>query len=373
MRARGTGAVMGGLSGMQHVHRCFLTGRLSAMYSGVTRKLRPRSSGFAQLTLQGVHTMKRLIRPGAALLGLTVALGAPWLPALAHAQMSAVVETRAPSSAEAAAGADGTTVPGWYRRGDEGPFSFRDPRRGLYLMIGGHAGFANSTRLGDDKGCDHPLAFFLGCENARPSDSLGTGGGGSVGIGTRLTPALRVALIATGETGYQFHNETPWLSISSGQAFVEKISIQSYQATANAYLDVAGLLPAGALGGFNPYLMGGMGVALNVTGETREANTFANNPTVTNTYPGGTEESFLWTAGAGVQYRIASGVVADFSYQYVDAGRFRAATGKHQIDGTTGLPFNPPFRPIRGDLETHRLGLAVNIELETIGRWFSGR
>jgi opacity protein-like surface antigen len=314
--------------------------------------------------------MKRLTGPHAAFFGLSVALGAPWLPAPAHAQMSAIVETVAPSSAEAAAVAD-ATVPGWYRRDGESPFSFRDPRRGLYLIVGGHAGFANSTRLEDDKGCDHPLAFFLGCENARPSDSLGTGGGGSVGIGTRLTPALRVALIATGETGYRFHNETPWLSPGPGQGFVESISIHSYQATANAYLDVAGPLPPGALGGFNPYVVGGAGVAFNVTGDTRETSTFAT--TVTNTFPGGTEESFLWSAGGGVQYRIASGVVADVSYQYVDAGRFRAVTGKRQIDGTTGLAFTNPFRPIRGDLETHRLGFAVNIEFETIGRWFSGR
>jgi opacity protein-like surface antigen len=302
-----------------------------------------------------------------AAIAVAVALAAPGLSATAHAQISTVVETSAPSSAEAAAVTDGS-VPGWYRRVGEGPFSLRDPRSGLYLIIGGHAGFAESTRLDDEDGCARPNAFFLGCENARPSDAPGTGGGGSVGIGTRLTPALRVALIFTGEGGYRFRNETPWTTTGSPDTFVENFSIHSYQGTANAYLDVAGLFRAGALGGWNPYLMAGGGVAVNITGETRETNTRGAVPTVTNIYPGTTEESLLWTAGAGVQYRIASGVVADLSYQYVDAGRFRAA-GRPQVDGITGAPFAPPFQPIHGDLRTHRLGVAVNIDLEAIGRW----
>jgi opacity protein-like surface antigen len=308
----------------------------------------------------------------AAICALGVALAAPALPATADAQMSTIVENPAPSSAEAAAVADGS-VPGWYRRVGEGPFSLREPGRGVYFILGGHAGFANSTRLRDKNGCDNPDAFFLGCENEPPSDSLGTGGGGSIGIGTRLTPAVRVALIATGETGYHFHNDKPWVAVAFDESFVEKFSLHSYQGTANIYLDVAGLLPPGVLGGFNPYLMSGLGIAFNTTSETKETDTLPGGVTVTNTYPGGTEESLLWTVGAGVQYRIAPGVVADVSYQYVDAGRFTAASGRPQTSGLTGQPFDPPFRPIQGNLETHRVGFAVNIELETIGRWFGRR
>jgi opacity protein-like surface antigen len=309
--------------------------------------------------------MGKLTTLQAAIFGLVTALAEP-----AYAQMSAIVETPVPSSAEAAAVADGT-VPSWYRRVGEGPFSLREPGRGVYVILGGHAGFATSTRLRDKDGCEHPDAFFLGCDTERPSDSLGTGGGGSIGIGTRLTPALRVALIATGETGYRFHNERPW-SIPD-ETFVERFSVHSYQGTANIYLDVAGLLPPGWLGGFNPYVMSGLGVAFNTTSTTKETDTFAGDPPVTNRYPGGTEESLVWTVGAGLQYRVASGVVVDLSYQYVDAGRFTAVSGRPQISGFTGDPFDPPFRPIQGRLETHRLGFAVNIELEAIGRWLSGQ
>lgn len=112
--------------------------------------------------------------------------------------------------------------------------------------------------------------------------------------------------------------------------------------------------------------MTGLGVAFNVTGETRESDTPVGGPTVVNRYPGTARASFLWTAGGGLQYRIANGIVADFSYQYVDAGRFRAAEGGPQINGFTGQPFPSNFDPIEGNLRTHRLGLAINIELETI-------
>jgi opacity protein-like surface antigen len=119
--------------------------------------------------------------------------------------------------------------------------------------------------------------------------------------------------------------------------------------------------------------MTGVGVAVNVTGKTHETDTAPGLPPVINTYPGNTRASVLWTAGAGVQYRIVSGVIADLSYQYVDAGRFRAADGTPQINGFTGTPFTTPFEAIRGDLRTHRVGFAVNIEFDAIRRLFSGR
>src|SRR5688572_12076963 len=123
--------------------------------------------------------MRKLTTVPAAMFSLAAALAASGVLASAHAQISPIVDT-APVSLEAAAVADGT-VPSWYRRVGEGPFSLRDPGHGVYVVLGGHAGFANSTRLRDKNGCDHPDAFFLACANERPSDALGTGGGGSIG------------------------------------------------------------------------------------------------------------------------------------------------------------------------------------------------
>ena len=310
--------------------------------------------------------------PRAALFTGAVVLASMGLSATAHAQTSTMVQAIAPSGLPSAAVAD-ATAPGWYRRAGEGPFSLRDPLASLYFVIGAHAGFSESTTLQDDNGCGHRRAFFLGCQNTPPSDTLGTGGGGTIGIGTRITPALRAAVIGGGETGYRFRNATPWVDRQSVETFVEEFSLHSYQVAANAYLDIAGLLPPATLGPWNPYLMTGAGVAFNMTGWTHETNTVPGAPTVINSYPGTTRTSFLWTAGAGVQYRIVNGVVADLSYQYVDAGRFRAADGAPQYSGLTGSPFATPFEAFRADFRTHRVGLAVNIEFDAIGRFFSGR
>ncbi|HUF92505.1 MAG TPA: hypothetical protein VMR23_09025 [Candidatus Limnocylindria bacterium] len=102
--------------------------------------------------------MRTLIVLRAAVVGLAVAVAASALPATVHAQAPA---------------------PGWDRHVGEGPFSLRPPARGIYFILGGHAGFAESTRLDDDGDCTDALAFFLGWENARPSDSLGTVAAGS--------------------------------------------------------------------------------------------------------------------------------------------------------------------------------------------------
>lgn len=280
----------------------------------------------------------------------------------AYLTLVLVIASLAPCATALAQTRDAAAA-GWERRAGEGAFSLRNPLSGLYLLVGGHAGFAAETQLEDDKGCQRRRAFFLGCENAPPTDSLGVGGGGSVGIGTRLAPALRTALIATGEAGYHFDDR--WVD-RAGRSFDERFSLHSYQLTANAYLDGAGLVEPGMLRRFNPYVMAGLGFAVNVTGETRETFSVPGVATVLDTYPGSTRGSFLWTAGAGLQYRLANGIVADFSYQYVDAGRFRAAEGGPQIDGFTGLPFPSQFDPIRGHFRTHRLGVAINIELESI-------
>jgi opacity protein-like surface antigen len=335
------------------------------VYSGsVTRT--PRHHTRWQPGLRAIRDRLLLL---AALFGLALGLATSGLPAIAHAQTSLLAP--APPGSESAAVSD-ATMPGWYQRSGEGPFALRDPLSGLYFLIGAHGGFSERTRLADDKGCSDPAAFFLGCDNTPPSEAPGTGYGGSVGIGTRITPALRTALTATVDSGYRFRN-AHWVDRSSGETFDEDFSLRSYQATANLYLDIAGLLMPGALGRFNPYLMTGMGVAVNVTGDTTERETPPGVPGWNNTYPGSTRTSFLWTAGAGMQYQIVSGVIADLSYQYVDAGRFRAADGTPQINGFNGLPFQPPFDSFRGNLRTHRIGFAINIELEGISRLFSGR
>jgi opacity protein-like surface antigen len=258
-------------------------------------------------------------------------------------------------------------MPGWYRRPGEGPFTFRSPLSSIYFIVGGHAGFGRDTTLEDANGCG-ATTFFINCTNARPSGGIGNGGGGSIGVGMRLTPALRVAALATVEGGYRFNNDTPWVQSGAGNfpgdRFFERIPIRSYQGSFNVYLDAAGLFAPGALGRWNPYVMAGVGIASNVTSDITETQQFAGGGTTTNTFPGATHTSFLWTGGIGVQYLLAMGAVVDLGYQYVDAGRFVANGGGA---AETGLD------PVRGDLRTHRIGLALNIDFNALSRLVSGR
>jgi opacity protein-like surface antigen len=307
--------------------------------------------------------MHRRHRVAAAAIALLVGFGAE-----AHAQSAPFVVTVAqaqPASADQgwSQAVANATVPNWYRRAGEGPFSFRSPLSNLYFIVGGHVGFGRDTTLDDDGGCDPGTTFFINCPNGRPTAGLGTGGGGSIGVGTRLAPALRVAVIATVEGGYRFNNGA-WTDLGPGEftgdTFAERIPIRSFQGSFNAYLDTAGLFAPGALGRWNPYLMGGVGVAANVTSDITEIQQFPGG-VATNTFPGATHASFLWTAGIGVQYLLAMGAVVDLGYQYVDAGRFVANADGGGLGAVTG------------DLRTHRVGLALNIDFNALSRLISGR
>ena len=299
------------------------------------------------------------------------AFAATFIATAAHAQ--APVHYTVSVAQAPAGGADqawsqaiaAATMPGWYRRAGEGPFSFRSPLSSLYVIVGAHAGFGRDTTLEDADGCG-PSTFFISCATPRPSSGLGTGGGGSLGVGTRLTPALRVAAIFTVEGGYKFNNTTPWPGSGTfaGQSFVESVSIRSFQGALNTYLDAAGLFAPGALGRWNPYVMGGVGIASNATSDMTEYQQIPGVGTVVSQFPGATHTSFLWTGGIGVQYQLAMGAVVDLGYQYVDAGRFVANGGGV---AETGLD------PVRGDLRTHRIGLALNVDLNALSRLVTSR
>ncbi|MCW5773646.1 MAG: outer membrane beta-barrel protein [Rhodospirillaceae bacterium] len=260
-------------------------------------------------------------------------------------------------------------LPGWYQRPGEGAFSFRDPIAGLYFHLGGHAGWGQNTTLRDDRSCNDgsggvTISFFFGCTNARPRGDLAMGGGFSIGVGTRLTPALRFALTAALDTGYRFYNDAPWYA-PGGVAYNERIPVQSGQFAANLYLDFAGLMPPGKFGLWNAYIFGGLGAAVNRARNITETSAFGGT-SFTTKYDGtgGQRASFLWQVGAGVQYQIAPGVLLDASYQYVDAGSFLA--------NASGGPITFTFEPIRGHFRTHRAALAVHVSFERLSRIFSG-
>lgn len=254
-------------------------------------------------------------------------------------------------------------MPQWALRQGEGWLSFRDPRTNFYAVIGGHAGISTDTSLRQigTLGCP-PSGLVLGCDPNVPNGDLGTGGGGSFGRGARVTPMIRAALVFTGEGGYRFSGTLP----QAFQLFNHRtqVSVSSFQTSANLYGDFGGLLGTGR---WNPYAMGGVGVAVNRTGDTELAIGPIGGPlTTVGTTPGSgrSHASFLWTVGGGVQHQLTPSSTIDIYYQYVDyvdAGRFQ--TG--ELEG--------PFLALQGNLRTHRIGAAVVLNIAHLAQLVTGR
>lgn len=266
-----------------------------------------------------------------------------------------------PAAQMAPATAPDAWTPGWYRRPGEGPFSLRPLREGLYIDFGGHFGASRNARLTDDGACQDsalPISFFYFCSTARPQGHLGIGGGISLGLGTRVAPALRVALHTTYEFGYEYRNKSPWY-LGPAEIY-DRFRVSSLQVAGTAYLDIGGLVPPGALGKWNPYLSGTLGIARNHAGDITETTAFDGQATFRYGGTGGTRTGLLWGVGAGVQYHWSPGITVDAGYRYVDAGRVRANAFGGDITET--------FAPIRTHLRTHRFQLSLNFALASLFR-----
>lgn len=251
-------------------------------------------------------------------------------------------------------------LPQWTYRPGESWSSFRNPLTNFYVTLGGHAGISRDSALNQvgTVGCPAGVEVY-GCDPFVPSAGLGTGGGGSFGIGARLTPVIRTALMLTAEGGY---NQTTFVESPLADARVQVgLRVRSFQASANLYADLGGILGTGR---WNPYVMGGVGVAVNQTGDATVGFGPVGGPITTSTTPGGTgltQTSFLWTAGGGVQYQLTPSSTIEVFYQYVDAGSFQV-----NPNGNRSLV-------LEGDLRTHRIGAALSINFSYLAQLVAGR
>lgn len=280
-----------------------------------------------------------------------------WLAAL-------LVMTAVPAAAQAPApgwdvASREAVMPQWQFRQGESWSSLRSPSSGFFVSIGGFGGISTSTTLRNVGTLGCPAgALTLGCDPNAPRGDLGTGGGGAFGIGARVTPVFRTAIVFAAEGGYRFSGDLP-------QAFglfneTVRVSVRSFQTTVNLYGDLGGVLN---LGRWNPYLTGGIGVAANQTGDTQVSFGAIGGPQTgsVTTPSSATRASFLWTAGAGLQYQLTGSSALDLSYQYVDAGSFRTGS----LEG--------PGLALEGHLRTHRIGIAVVLNLGYLAQLAAGR
>lgn len=255
-------------------------------------------------------------------------------------------------------------MPPWMMRQGESWFSFRNPASSLYLTFGGHVGLSTDTTLRQVGSVGCSSGFAIGCDPFAPTGDLGVGGGGSFGLGARLTPVFRVAVVVSGEGGYR--TDASVVQPPSFVSYVQtRIAVSSFQASTNLYADLGGILNTGR---WNPFVMAGVGVAANRTGDVFFNKGFVGSPptdTVVNAGSGQTSTNFLWTAGAGLQYQLTPGSTLEVSYQYVDAGSFRV-----DVFASEGFP---NFNVIEGNLRTHRIGVGVTIAINHLAQLITGR
>lgn len=182
--------------------------------------------------------------------------------------------------------------------GQPSAFTFLNPLTTIY----GRIGFFHASR-GD---VTTHIPFV-----APPTDyntSMSNGFGAVLGVGARLMPVLRYELQASGD----FTHDTVYFVFGADL----RARHSSAQIMNNFYFDLAPLF-GGALGGFNPYAMAGVGVSFNRSGEVARFTSlrFLGSDS--------TRADFAWNVGAGVQYQVMRNLILDLGYRYLDHGRFR--------------------------------------------------
>lgn len=129
--------------------------------------------------------------------------------------------------------------------------------------------------------------------------------GGGIGIGFRLMPVLRYELSFGG--------------VLATTATINNVPIvrgQSAVLMNNLFIDIAPFF-GNQLAGFNPFVFGGIGLAVNTTSYAPIAAQFLDH---TATY-------FAWNVGLGVQYQVTQNFILELGYRLVSIGRFEASNG----------------------------------------------
>ena len=199
----------------------------------------------------------------------------------------------------------------------------------LYLRAG--IGFDRPTRTEfRDKNCEieAPVPLY-GCGPAldgRPYRSVGDFGTVAaleVGIGGKVTPALRLEALVEYRPSFTFSGQANFLAPERRQSVSADLSVLSGMVAAYADLPALGLP---RLGPFDPFVGVGVGVARIRTGETRMLF-----PETTTIVPGVRRSSFAWTVAAGVATALSEGTTLEVAFRYSDLGSAETSTGGGRV------------------------------------------
>lgn len=204
----------------------------------------------------------------------------------------------------------------WTQPAAGGPWQFLNPLTTLYGRLGFLYAFNGTPR---DAQPSLPRQYPVHDQ-----------AGGVLGIGFRVMPILRLEL----QAGGLFTTQLDVVQGGVNQGALTRI--RTFQVLGNAHVDLAPFF-ANGLAGFNPYVMGGLGVSVNGSNAARIGLPHTLDHQVT---------TFAWNAGFGLQYQIVNHLILDLGYRYLNSGRLQDSTGgrttaltAHQIMFSLVVPF----------------------------------
>lgn len=220
--------------------------------------------------------------------------------------------------------------------------------QGTGFYVRGDLGLAFSGQADTrDDNCGSPNPLF-GCGTTLDSTS-GTSIAIGGGVGYRFAPWFRSDLTLTWRPLFDVDG-TLTRAATPDRTFQSDVS--SVAGMVNGYVDIAGFLPKGKLGIFQPYVGAGLGFAVNSMDDISAQSPFAAG--VIETAPGGTSANFAWMVTAGTGIHAGHGIIVDLGYKYTDLGSFTSDAGQacagaacRNIDAVTG------------DLHAHELSVGI--------------
>jgi outer membrane protein OmpA-like peptidoglycan-associated protein len=166
------------------------------------------------------------------------------------------------------------------------------------------------------------------------------------GIGYRFTPAFRSDITL---------DYIPGLNVSghnSSASVTNRGNLSSFVALLNGYVDINGFFP-NLFGRFQPYVVGGVGVAHNDLGRTSLAGTLGTLNLNGASLNSNATTHFAWGVGAGVGYALTPNWTVDLGYKYLDLGEMQSGSTLIRAAGTTAIA------PVKADLQVHTVMIGL--------------
>jgi opacity protein-like surface antigen len=150
---------------------------------------------------------------------------------------------------------------------------------------------------------------------------------GELGVGTRISPYLRIEAVATYRPDLDFRGDANFVRTPGEQRVTADGS--SLSAMGAVYADL------GLYGRLRPFLGVGLGASRNRIGAVRfDFPGLA--PGAATVTPGGKRTELAWMATAGFSTALSKRLTLDLAYRYVDLGEVRTDAGPAQIVRASG-------------------------------------